>query len=173
MTRSILTPPQPAPPVDAPDGIDVEDVAALVVDSVPRLMRWVRTGTRADAAPGLTVPQLRVMLLLRRAPGSGVSAVAEHQGVSLASASALVERLVRQGLVDRVQDPAERRRVLLTLTATGVERLRIVSLGTRRAMARALRDRSADELAVIAEAMELLMASVLRIDPVEARREPS
>ena len=171
MTRSI-SPPASDIGSDASD-VDVEDVAALVVDSVPRLMRWVRTGTRADAAPGLTVPQLRVMLLLRRSPGSGVSAVAEHQGVSLASASALVERLVRQGLVDRAQDPKERRRVLLTLTAAGAERLRAVSLGTRRAMARALSHRSPAELAVIAQAMDLLMASVLDIDPVAARREAS
>ncbi len=134
-------------------------------------MRWVRTGTRADAAPGLTVPQLRVMMLLRRAPGSGVSAVAGHQGVSLASASALVERLVRQGLVERVQDPAERRRVRLTLTDTGADRLRSVNLGTRRAMARALQARSPSELALIAQAMDLLMASVTGIDPVDARRE--
>ncbi len=154
----------------AADQRALEDVAALVVDSVPRLMRWVRTGTRADAAPGLTVPQLRVMMLLRRAPGSGVSAVAEHQGVSLASASALVERLVRQGLVERIQDPAERRRVRLTLTDAGAERLRTVNLGTRRAMARALRDRSPAELALIAQAMDLLMASVTGIDPVAARR---
>ncbi len=60
----------------------------------------------------------------------------------------------------------------LTLTEAGAERLRVVNAGTRRAMARALGGRSTEELAAIAHAMDLLMASVTDIDPVEARRVP-
>jgi DNA-binding MarR family transcriptional regulator len=128
-------------------------------------MRWIRTANRATTAADVTVPQSRVLMLLRRTPGIGVSAVAEHLGIGLASASALVDRLVRRGLVDRVQDPAERRRVVLTLTPLGSTRLAIATDATRRHLARALTDLTPVERATITAAMAVLVDSIADWDP--------
>lgn len=160
-------------PSSDPHAQAVDRAAALVLEGIPQLMRWIRAGTRAETAPALSVPQVRALLLLLRAPGSSVSAVAEHQGVGLASASAMIDRLVRQGYVDRTTDPTERRRVRLTLTDSGTQRLRIVAAGSRRAMAHVLRDRSESELELIGRAMELLLMSIGSMDPIEARRAGS
>jgi DNA-binding MarR family transcriptional regulator len=49
----------------------------------------------------------------------GVSEVGDHLGVSNAAASQMVDRLVQQGLLERVESPADRRMKQLTLTARG------------------------------------------------------
>jgi len=64
-----------------------------------------------------------VLVFLYRHPGASLSSVAEHLGVTCPTASVLVDRLVRRGLVDRTAYPQERRRIALTLTATGAQHL--------------------------------------------------
>jgi DNA-binding MarR family transcriptional regulator len=156
----------PAAPARAPQPpSDAESVAAAVIDGVPRLMRWIRAANRAGTARELTVPQMRALMLLRRSPGVGISAVAEHQGIGLASASALVDRLVRRGLVDRAQDPDERRRVVLTLTSDGSARLATAIEGTRHHLARALSERTPAERSAIAGSLALLLDSLGSWDP--------
>jgi DNA-binding MarR family transcriptional regulator len=99
-----------------------EDAAELVVAVVPRLMRQIRAVARS-AATGLSVPQFRALRHVGRHPGDGLTPLAEHLGVSLPAASALVGRLVAAGLVTRNVDPAERRRITIELTARGRERM--------------------------------------------------
>jgi DNA-binding MarR family transcriptional regulator len=50
--------------------------------------------------------------------GMSVSTLAERLGVSLATASQVVTDLETGGLVQRVEDPADRRRTLITVTDT-------------------------------------------------------
>jgi DNA-binding MarR family transcriptional regulator len=76
-------------------------------------------GTGGGRAEGLSVPQFRLLVFVRRHPGTSLSPVAEHLGTSLPAASQQVERLVRAGLLSRTPSPAERRRVELDLTETG------------------------------------------------------
>ena len=78
---------------------------------------------REGRPAGMSVAQFRALLYLRRHPGSGLSEIADHLGTSVPAASELVSRLVRQVLVVRGTDPAERRRIRLTLSATGTGQL--------------------------------------------------
>lgn len=64
----------------------------------------------------LTLPQLRALFAVRRQPGCTVSELAEALGQRLAATSALVGRLVRAGLLRRVDDQDDRRRIRLDLT---------------------------------------------------------
>jgi DNA-binding MarR family transcriptional regulator len=97
-----------------------------------------------------------VSVTLLRHPGSSISGLAEHHGVGLTTASALADRLVRQGLLDRQPAPAERRRLMLSLTALGGQRLDAAVARTRNAMASVLAGRTPDELAHIEAAMGAL-----------------
>jgi DNA-binding MarR family transcriptional regulator len=106
--------------------------AELILDTVPRTMRLVRAEVRRDRPTGLTVLQLRALLFLQRRPGSSSSSLAEQLGISPPGCSALVERLVRAGHVERTTDPAERRRLQLHLTPAGEA---IVTRARRRARA--------------------------------------
>jgi DNA-binding MarR family transcriptional regulator len=64
----------------------------------------------------LTLPQLRALFAVRRRSGCTVSELATSIDRRLAATSALVNRLVRAGLLQRVVDPSDRRRVRLELT---------------------------------------------------------
>jgi len=70
---------------------------------------------------GRTTSQLFTLVLLDAAPEAGVpmNALARELGVSLPTVTGVVDRLVREGLVERGADPADRRVVLVRLTDTG------------------------------------------------------
>src|SRR6202162_1323794 len=68
----------------------------------------------------LSMQQLRAMYFLRDEEGVSVGRLAELFGIGLPAASLLTDRLVRSGYVERRGDPADRRRVLLSLTSAGL-----------------------------------------------------
>jgi len=67
----------------------------------------------------LTTSQLKVLLWLHSHGISRVSEVAAALSTSQAVVSGVLDRLVHQGLVERVGDPADRRVVLCSLTDEG------------------------------------------------------
>jgi DNA-binding MarR family transcriptional regulator len=132
------------------------DVAALVVDVMPLVMRAIRREMRAAAADSVSVPQLRALLFVRQNPETNLSALAEHLGIGLTGASGLVDRLVRQQLLTRVTDPAERRRIQLTVTAQGKARLDEAIGSTRDAVETALAGLAPHDAIAIEQAMIVL-----------------
>jgi len=96
-----------------------DQVAIAILETIPPSMRAIREQMRSGLAASLSVAQFRLLIFVRRNPGTSLSPVAEHLGTTLPAASQLVERLVRAGLVTREQDPRERRRVALRLTEAG------------------------------------------------------
>ena len=76
--------------------------------------------------PTVSVPQMRVLVLLWTGEPLNLSAVAEGLGVNASNASRTCDRLVTSGLVARTEAAVDRRHVALTLTRRGrtlVERL--------------------------------------------------
>lgn len=133
-----------------------EACARDLMETVPSVMRFIRTEMRRHRGARMSVPQFRTLALLGRLPGSSLSDVAEHLGVSRPTASVLVDRLVRQGLVDRVQHPHERRRVALSLTREGEALLERARSHTRATIAGKLAALSPAQLACLAEGLALL-----------------
>src|SRR5512140_2274127 len=88
----------------------VEACALQIQEVVPRAMRLLRGEMRHEAGAALSVPQLRALAFLGRTPGASLSAVADFLGVADATASVMVDRLVRRRLVTRSGNPEERRR---------------------------------------------------------------
>lgn len=78
---------------------------------------------RAWSELGLTIPQLRLLGLIRRNPGVTVSELATHFAVNPSSITGLVDRLVTQEYLRREDDPADRRRVRHFLTPFGTSAL--------------------------------------------------
>jgi DNA-binding MarR family transcriptional regulator len=93
--------------------------AARIMETVPLLMRFIRAEMRTHSADALSIPQLRSLAFLNRQPGSSLSELAEHLGVTCATASTTIERLVQRYLVERTDHPQERRRIVLHLTESG------------------------------------------------------
>jgi DNA-binding MarR family transcriptional regulator len=105
----------------------------------------------------LTISQLKILMLLSAQPGTSGRELAGHMGVSLATLSGMIDRLVTADLVARQEDPKDRRVRRLTLTPTGAELIgSIITAGAEKQ--RRLLDRlDEEELRVVAQAMNLLV----------------
>ena len=68
---------------------------------------------------GLSFSQLNVLMRLYHGGNSGVSEIGEQMGVTSAAASQAIDRLVLQGLIERTEDPTDRRAKRLALTPKG------------------------------------------------------
>jgi DNA-binding MarR family transcriptional regulator len=77
----------------------------------------VRSLSAVDAR--LSVPQLRVLVMVCNEQGLSVNEVARGLGVNASNASRTCERLVASGLLNRDEHAGDRRRVVLTLTPKG------------------------------------------------------
>ncbi len=94
-----------------------EDISQLMLASRAILAAAVRALKSVD--PTLSVPQMRVLVLLWTGEPLNLSAVAEGLGVNASNASRTCDQLVSSGLVDRGEGLADRRHVALTLTEPG------------------------------------------------------
>jgi len=133
-----------------------EECARAVMETVPRVMLAIREETRRQGAPLLSIPQFRTLAFLDRQPGACLIHLAEHLGVTLPTASNLAERLVRQGLITRTQDPRERRRVVLTLTPPGTRHFRRARRSARVGLAATLAHLSPEALRRISRGVTML-----------------
>ncbi|HKX17603.1 MAG TPA: MarR family transcriptional regulator [bacterium] len=113
------------------------DCAARLVDVAPLVVRRVRARMRQQI-PDLTMPQYRSLVYIELHDGCALRALAEHLGITPATSSALVDRLVRRGWTTRATDAANRRQVRLALTARGKAQLSTARAAVRREIARAI-----------------------------------
>jgi DNA-binding MarR family transcriptional regulator len=67
----------------------------------------------------LSFSQVNVLMRLFHGVKCGVSRIGEEMGISNAAASQAVDRLVQMGLIERTEDPSDRRSKQLTLTQDG------------------------------------------------------
>jgi DNA-binding MarR family transcriptional regulator len=81
--------------------------------------RSMHDWTRYVKASGLSMPQFGILMNLRYRHTCGVSDISERMEISAAAASQLVEKLVQGGLLERQEDPNDRRAKLLSLTERG------------------------------------------------------
>ena len=70
---------------------------------------------------GFSMSQLGALFHIHRRGGRGVTDLGDHLGVTSAAASQMLERLVRQGLILRSEDPRDRRVKRITLTDEGLQ----------------------------------------------------
>jgi DNA-binding MarR family transcriptional regulator len=121
----------------------------------------------ADQLGGVSVVQLRALTVLREVGTTNLGRLAEEMGVALSTASRLVDRLVRAGLVDRRPSPRTRREIELAVSAAGratldrYDELRLT--GLRACLAEV--DDPASALAVLGQfagARQSALATVLR-----------
>lgn len=135
-----------------------EECAREVLDVVPLVMRAIRAEMRSHRTPDLSVPQFRALLYLRHHPGTSLSAVSDHLGLTPPSTSKLVDGLVARGLLTRETSPSDRRRVMLLVTPPGEAILQAASEATLARLAEALARLDEGGRAAVLEAMQALRA---------------
>lgn len=70
-------------------------------------------------ATGLSMPQFGILMQLHYRGNCAVGDISERFDITNAAASQLVDKLVQSGLIQREEDPADRRAKLLNLTDKG------------------------------------------------------
>ena len=137
-------------------GARAAECAAQLIAVVPGVMDALRASMRSNIGDALSVPQFRCLGFIARNPTCSVSEVAAFLGVTMPTASAMVERLVRAAHVVAVTSSADRRRTELRVNAPGKALLDRIRAGARRDMAAALGGANAAELAAVQQALALL-----------------
>ncbi len=128
----------------------LEIVLAYVIQDFMRFMKQ----------QGLSTPQIHALMYVYHAGECQVSDIGALADVSNAAASQLVERLVGQGLVDRREDPANRRTKILKLSKKGKELIRggVLSnhflMGVMASLTNGQRETVQDAFDILAEAAQ-------------------
>jgi len=94
-----------------------EEVDAVMRTS--RVLVGVIAASVEEVGSTVTVPQLRVLVMAADHAPLTLGAVAEGLGVHPSNATRTCDRLVSTGLLDRRDDPSDRRQLQLTLTRKG------------------------------------------------------
>ena len=81
--------------------------------------RSMRDFKRFMDATGLSFSQINILMRLFHGGCAGVSDIGDQLGVTNAAASQAVDRLVQLGLIERTEDPEDRRAKRLALTQKG------------------------------------------------------
>jgi DNA-binding MarR family transcriptional regulator len=117
------------------------------------------------ASLDITMAQAKLLYVVTAAGELSMSDIAGRLGVTVSTASGSVDHLVAMGFLARVEDPANRRQVRVSVTPAGFATLeQIRELGTRQ-----LRDlfetMTDDELRVIQRATDLMTRAVTARNP--------
>jgi DNA-binding MarR family transcriptional regulator len=130
--------------------------AAAVIEIIPAVMDSMRSSLRSHVGDQLTVPQFRCLAFISRHAGCTVSDVASFMGVTKATASVMVDRLMRSGAVLVLSDAADRRRSLLHISSPGRAQLQTIRGEARKDFAQAMSGLSAEELSTVHAGLEIL-----------------
>ncbi|MBF8299082.1 MAG: putative MarR family transcriptional regulator, partial [Dehalococcoidia bacterium] len=143
--------------------LDVESIEAVspaecsvqLLEVAPLIMRRIRSEMRRGAISDGSVPSFRTLRFLRDQPGASISEVAEFLGLTLPSASKIIQKMVTQGAIER-QVGQDRRFVCLSLTEEGRLALALARLETAHRLEESLQPLCQEDLATVSAALRIL-----------------
>jgi DNA-binding MarR family transcriptional regulator len=102
---------------------------------------------------GLTLPQLRSLLLIANRGSTNFRKLAKALGVTPSNVTGIVDRLVEQGLVSRTQNPEDRREMTLQATDKGKALVSNLKEAGMKRMTQVLSLLSLEELSALAQGL--------------------
>jgi DNA-binding MarR family transcriptional regulator len=135
---------------------------AELVHEVVELDREVRRALHQHAADAwmdldLTVPQLKTLFFIDRQGTTNTKKIAEEFGVTSSNMTGIIDRLVKQKLVSRQENPADRRMHELRVTEQGRNMLTGLREKSIKTMSGVLYHMSEEDLATLARGLSLLL----------------
>jgi DNA-binding MarR family transcriptional regulator len=127
-----------------------------ILDIAPQIMQALRLEMRLHRGDDLSIPQFRALRFIHANPLACLSDLADHLGLTLPSASKLVDGLVKQVLVLRQPSGSDRRRLVLALTPEGEKMILAVIARAQEHLAARLENLSPAELEIVCRSMQLL-----------------
>jgi len=120
-------------------------------------------------ALGLSMPQFGILMQLHYRGNCGVSDISNWFDITNAAASQLVDKLVQSRLVQREEDPHDRRAKLLNLTEKGQELIQQSIQERYRWVDQLAEKLTAEERAKVSEALDIMTqaAKELKLETVQ------
>ena len=116
---------------------------------------------------GLSMPQLGILMQLHYRGTCGISELSDRFDITNAAASQLVDKLVQSGLIQREEDPHDRRAKMLNLTEKGKALIRQSSERQYRWVEDLARRLTAEEREQINEALNILTRTAQQVEEKE------
>jgi len=128
------------------------------------VQRSMRESARYLKASGFSMPQFFLLMHLYRHDQCGISDLSAHMEITNAATSQLVDKLVQAGLLEREEDPNDRRAKQVTLSPKGREFIAQGIQERYRWMEELEENLTPDEKVKIAEALTLMVRAVEKIN---------
>jgi DNA-binding MarR family transcriptional regulator len=135
-----------------------ESLTLKILSLSERIYRTVNISVPPEwLTSDLTVAQLRVMLVLHSEGPSSMTAISTSVGITVSTATGILDNLVRKGFVTRGSDPEDRRLVICALSEQGQQNIRRLWALGRCQMEMLLQGLSLEELNKAAEVAQILL----------------
>lgn len=115
------------------------DRLVTAVLTASRVLVGVSASSLADTEDSLTLTQFRTLVVLDSRGATNLNGLADGLGVNASTAMRMIDKLLAAGLVTRHDNPANRREVVIDLSAAGRKLTRQVMDKRRAAIARIVR----------------------------------
>ena len=125
----------------------LEELEGAIAPIIPQ--DWLTTD--------LTMPQLKIMLILWREGPARMSELASGLGVTLATATGVVDRLVEKDYIVREGLPGDRRVVICRLSNEGQEFMKALWMSGRMQIGRILGVMTPEQLKIVAQGTEVFI----------------
>jgi DNA-binding MarR family transcriptional regulator len=135
-------------------------IQAFMHQSMRRVIAYAKTR-------GLSMSQMGTLLFLHRHATCAVSDIGEYLGVTAAASSQLLNRLVEHELIERSEDPDDRRHKLLALTPAGRDTVKEAMQIRQSWLVQLSQMLSASDQARVGGAVDLLLQKVEEMEPQE------
>ncbi len=138
--------------------VSVEPKAEKYVDELERLLRTVssiikRRGRDILSDFDITPPQFNALLILVNNGNLTIGELGERMYLACSTATDLIDRMERNGLVARVRDANDRRVIRLHVKEKGHQMVDAVLSARKKYLSGILEDLTVDETSVIIEGM--------------------
>jgi DNA-binding MarR family transcriptional regulator len=150
------------------EGPDPMHTAAIDDAAQDLLFAWDRA--REQVTPRLSWPQLNALLAVERSEGVNLGGLAAELSMLLSSASRLCDRLVANGMVERVPGRVDRREIALYLTPSSRTLLAELRRIRRLALAEVLERMSASGRAALLRGLTEFAAATGEADRAASAR---
>ena len=141
----------------------LEDIADGFMDSFPIFFRRVSRGAAHPSARRFD-PSMFVLKVVRMHGDVRMSEIGRHMGISKPYMTALVDKLISEGLVERAPDPDDRRVVNVRITCAGKEAIKDFEKCTRETVLKNLSSLDSEDISTLHEMVQNIRDIVSKLD---------
>ena len=145
----------------------LEDIADGFMDSFPVFFRRASRGGAHPSARKFD-PSRFVLKAVQMHGPLRMSEIGRHMGISRPYMTALVDKLISDGLVERAPDPDDRRVVNVRITDAGKEEIKDFTQCTRDAVVKNLSSLDSEDISALHEMVRRIRDIVSKLDREEA-----